>query len=155
MNALAESGQRTMTDFLESNSDSLPLLGRYLEKVTIDGLQVKKYRNANMIELREWLQWGSKKFGWKFGRIPSVGLNEPFLLLSGLWKKLIVIVDAKTKEVYVIEPETVLRRCKGWRMRTKGKDLYVCPKLMLYRYKNESLNEVRNKCHQVTVNLKL
>lgn len=155
MNALAISEQRTILDFLEGNSCPLLMLGRYVEDVIIDGLPIKKYKNANVIELREWLQWGSKRFHWKFGRIPSVGLNEPFLLLSRLWKKVIVIVDAKTKEVYVIEPETILQYCKDWKMQTKGKDLIVCPKSYLYRYKGETLEEVRKKCHHLKQNLSL
>lgn len=133
----------------------MPLLGKHMGDLYVNGLPVVKYKNAYLFELRTWLRRAGKKFRWISTNMPAVSINQGILNLARLWNRLIVVVDAKTKEVYVIESETVLQYCKDWKILTKERELLVCPKSFLYRYKCESIEEVREKCRHLRTTLTL
>lgn len=148
--------QMTLEDFASDkrrDSGDIPLLGKFICVQRLDGLSIKNYKNALVITLRTWLRWPWRMFSMYPQGIPGIGINQAILILADAWKKLIVIVDARTDEKYVVEPEFLLHYCKNWRMNVKGVQLVVCPKSYLYRYKGENPVEARTKCRNLTQNV--
>jgi hypothetical protein len=130
------------------NSKIRLLAGKFIDDTNYYGLKYKVYKNVFVIPVGKWLQGEWNKFGWP-RKHPGFSINGMVLQSASNSRKLIVLVDIKTKEIFVGDPYRLLIVTTKWKVRKGKLQLQACPKYCFYRYKGEPLNEVREKCRQI------
>lgn len=119
----------------------------------IAGLRCSVYSDIVFFTLGRWLYKEWSRFGWKNGMI-GVGLNEELLEFASSTNRLIVLLDGKSHNVFVANPKELLRNCDGWIVShtARGVPIFGCPISLFYRYKGESIEELKSKWKQTNLN---
>lgn len=122
---------------IETKISCLSMLGSFTVEKNIAGLDCRVYDHAILFILKAWLHRVWRQFQWP-EKMPGVGINFTVLTVARFWKKDIVIIDGNTGEVYVGDPDKILRTCENWVMPSRSQSkILACPKSLLQRYKEQ------------------